>query len=392
MLNSDQNHQKKIIFYDDSLVYGGHEIMAAYAIEAFALCKDFKTICIANKNNNKLLTRLNEISKKSENLEIFETDIVTKKMQGVRNWLSNEKILNLSRIFKQRNPDVIVIIQGDIELSSIGLLAARKAKITSISYIPVPHTLSHMRAKAGFIRDKLNSYLFQVPDAFITISESMRKLLKQRGTKRPISIVYNGIDIDKFQSFNKSDIKQKLGLPLDKKIIGTVGRIEFKQKRQDLLLQALHKNSGHFENTHTIIIGDGPDKSHLENLICELNLSKKVSIHPWVDNPSELYSAMDFLIIPSQYEGVPLVMIEALFCGVPVLASDRDGMQDILPASWRFQPESQNDLAAVYKKNKDADNSDQIQTLQTKIKNEMNLTIFGENFISEVTHLMSNSR
>ena len=163
-----------------------------------------------------------------------------------------------------------------------------------------------------------------------------------------------------------------------------IGRIEFRQKQQHLLVQAVAADPALAASCHLVFAGDGPDHEPLHGLIARHHLS--ATVLPWCD-PAILYQALDALIIPSRYEGLPLVMLEALASGTAVLGSDRDGMKDLLPAAWRFQPGDPAALATTL--------ADWIQqgrprpdpTLVARVRDSMSLRSFRQSFSATVRAL-----
>ena len=85
-----------------------------------------------------------------------------------------------------------------------------------------------------------------------------------------------------------------------------------------------------------LVVGDGPDLAALKALVQREGLQDAVLFAGWTDGLSPVYAAIDALALPSRYEGVPLVMLQALYFKRPVIASAVDGMLDILPAHWLF--------------------------------------------------------
>ena len=85
-----------------------------------------------------------------------------------------------------------------------------------------------------------------------------------------------------------------------------------------------------FTDCELLFAGDGPDRMRLVKMAEKAN---NVTILPWQDNINTLYDRIDFLMLPSRYEGVPLVMLEALARGIPVIGSDVDGMKELLALS-----------------------------------------------------------
>jgi len=375
--------KKTIIIYDDNPVYGGHQIMSAYGVEALAEDVNLAPIFYVNPDNQKLINRVEDIALKTGNLIIRTTGLKTRKMQGVRNHLSGRQIRKLRQEFISNDPAMILCIQGEIENSSQALLAGAKMNINCISYIPVPHRMALMGAKLGALRDMFNKYLFNKLDGYITISPSMAELLRERGVRCPIDVVYNGIDTENSGGLLKEEACESFGLPNNKTIIGMIGRIEFNQKRHNLMLETMHDNPKIFDNTFLAIMGGGPDEKRLRRIIADYGMEDRVKLLPWSDNPRTFYNAIDFLMLPSRFEGVPLVMLEALCAGVPVVGSRRDGMADILPAEWLFEPENSAALAKTFDYvRQHGDKS--IEGVQKKIKEEMTLESFKNSFCATV--------
>ncbi|MFA7257805.1 MAG: glycosyltransferase family 4 protein [Kiritimatiellales bacterium] len=402
--------RKKIVCYDDNPDYGGHQVMACLAVEGLAQSAVWRPVFFCSPENHRLNQRLLEIQSASGNLEIRRTPFTTRKLQGLHNRFANASIGALALLLGQEQPDLILCIQGEIEDGSLALCAAERMHAPCISYIPVPHRMALMGAKLGALRDSFNAYLFRKPDGWITISDSMKKLLEERGTTAPIEIVHNGIDLSRFAPRDKTSARTTLGLPENKTIYGTIGRIEFNQKQQDFLVRTFSKYWKTDAAVHLVITGDGPDRGRLEELICELGLQERVTLLPWQANSTLVYNALDLLIIPSRFEGVPLVMLEALSCGVPVIGSARDGMKDILPAEWTFETENAAALAQTAEyvcrslRLLPHDNGaslaalgskhwkNELPILQTEVRNDYTVEKFKQNFEAALNRFLIMSR
>ncbi|MBC8206940.1 MAG: glycosyltransferase [Kiritimatiellales bacterium] len=370
---------KTIVCYDDNPDYGGHQVMACLAVESLSKAKDIRLVFFYSPQNDRLRRRLEKIQAGSTSMELRITPYRTRKLQGLRNRFAKKAIHKLRHLIERESPDLVLCIQGEIEHASLALCAGQRMRAPCISYIPIPHRMALMGAKFGRLRDGLNAYLFRRPNGWITISESMKTLLQKRGTKRPIQVVHNGIDTSRFAPLAKQAARTALGLPEHKTLIGNIGRVEFNQKQQDFLARTFSTHWKNQDEMHLVLVGDGPDSGRLHTLINDLEIQSQVSFLPWQEESALVYSALDMLIIPSRFEGVPLVMLEALACGTPVIASARDGMKDLLPVAWTFETENGDALAATYEyvsnhwKN-------EITTLQTKIKTEYTIEVFQQNF------------
>lgn len=336
-----------ILVYDDTPDFGGHQTMAAYGIEALVRTPGLNITLMYNPENKKFIQSLEHL----ENLQTLEADPTL--LPGLK-------------------PDLALVIQGDIAQSTAGLLAAKKAKIECVSYIAIPHRLADMGAKLGTVRDAKNRPLFKKPDRYIAISESMARLLQERGAKQRIDVVPNGIPTPPIPKLTNHD---------QKFTIGVIGRIEFNQKQQDFFIRTFKNHPAMFANCRVLFVGTGPDEQKLKKLIKGIDA---FALLPWQEDMEEIYEVLDMVVIPSRYEGVPLVMLESLVRGVPVIGSRCDGMKDILPETWTFTTENSESLAMTFATVRETW-SRKIETIQDKILDEHSLQRFGINFVKAVT-------
>ena len=378
-----------ILFYDDSPVFGGHEVMSLLGLEALLTEFSEPVDFIASSANEKLCDKVAAIADKHPQLRLEKVDWHSSKLEALRNRLQPSRIEGLAALFRERSPSLVVAIQGNIEHSSLALHAAKRAWIRCVSYIPVPHSNAEMGARLGGLRDHFCAHLFQLPHAFITITDEMARMLKQQGANVPIDIVYNGIDTRRFQHGDAKSACDELGLPFEKVRVGVIGRIEFRQKQQHLLVQAMAADPTLAASCHLVFAGDGPDISKLQDLINQHQLS--ATVLPWCD-PARLYQALDSLVIPSRYEGLPLVMLESLASGTAVLGSDRDGMRDLLPTQWRFEPNSATALSGVLTRFIGNGRPAPDPSLVARVRETMSLESFNRSFCSVILrHAASHS-
>jgi D-inositol-3-phosphate glycosyltransferase len=145
-----------------------------------------------------------------------------------------------------------------------------------------------------------------------------------------ITVVPCGVDTDVFRPLDRASIRRNLGVAANEQVVLFVGRIE-PLKGIDVLLRAVSHLDGRFRVL--VIGGDGKDvarKSELAALAAELRIAAKVTFLDAVphDDLPLYYNAADICVVPSYYESFGLVAVEAMACGVPVIASRVGGLKE----------------------------------------------------------------
>lgn len=132
-------------------------------------------------------------------------------------------------------------------------------------------------------------------------------------------VIPNGVDTEKYKPGNQSKARSELALPVNGKIVVCVGRI-CRQKGQDLLLNEWRRVLRETPDAQLVFVGDGEDKD-------ELMARGDNNVH-WrpSSDPVLYYQAADLVVVPSRWEVIGLVTMEAMACGKPVLASRFPGV------------------------------------------------------------------
>ncbi len=139
---------------------------------------------------------------------------------------------------------------------------------------------------------------------------------------RDVTIIPNAIDVEKFKRSAdlRSAMRSKMGLTSNF-VVGTVGRLCY-QKNHMYLLDVFSAILVRDKSAKLIIIGDGVARNKLEKKIAKLKLNDSVILINQVECINKYYTIFDVFVLPSRYEGLPLVGIEAQCMGVPCIFSD----------------------------------------------------------------------
>jgi len=163
-------------------------------------------------------------------------------------------------------------------------------------------------------------------DALITVSEALKDRLVALGVKRErIVVLRNGVDLDLFHPIDRVEARARLGL--SRRTLLSVGHL-IERKGHHLAITALRALPGE----DLLIVGSGPERRSLESLAGDLGVRERVRfLAPMSqDRLRDIYGAADALVLPSSAEGWPNVLLEAMACGTPVVASAIPGTREVV--------------------------------------------------------------
>jgi glycosyltransferase involved in cell wall biosynthesis len=170
----------------------------------------------------------------------------------------------------------------------------------------------------------------------VAVSEALRTRLIALGIEASrIEMLRNGVDLELFAPRDRAAARRALGLDVDGTVVLSVGQL-ISLKGHDLALQAVARLSG----ATLVIVGEGPQAAALERLAAQLGVSERVRFPGAMpqERLATWYSAADALVLASSREGLPNVLLEALACGTPVVATAVWGTPEIVaaPAAGRL--------------------------------------------------------
>lgn len=225
----------------------------------------------------------------------------------------------LKQILLNENYDAIHINM----LSAANIIPIKVAKKCNIKNIIV-HSHNGGTPK-GFIRKLLHkinkNYITSNATTFLACSQLAGEWLFGKNVK--FDIINNAIDLDsfKYDKIKRNKIRNELNLRDTDFVIGHVGRF-FEQKNHSFLIDIFASISKKNPNAKLLLLGDGELRKSIEEKITLNGLNDKVILTGTVSNVNDYYSAMDSFLLPSLFEGLPMVLIEAQTCGLNCFLSN----------------------------------------------------------------------
>lgn len=162
-------------------------------------------------------------------------------------------------------------------------------------------------------------------DALVANSEGLRAFAQRFYDKKPIDVIYNGVDTDKFYPDITKRNSEQINLLFISRLIERKG-IQFIIPELKKIQQATEKR------IHLTIVGDGPYRETLEGLVDQCGVRNMVTFVGQKDKAELLpyYQAGDIFVFPSKREGMPNAVLEAMACGLPVVMAPCEGSQELV--------------------------------------------------------------
>jgi len=203
----------------------------------------------------------------------------------------------------------------------VGRIAARQAGRPSVH---TPHAWSFWVTSNPILRGAFRSVEgYLQPHTGTTICLSQAELSEMSRFRRPSPAVTIANGMAAPPTFQR--------IPRTSHVrVGTIGRLSH-QKGLDVLIEAIHLLDN--PDLAVTIAGDGPDRRKLERLALKLDCADRIEFVGAVSNPWDTLADLDLFVMPSRWEGMPLVLLEALVAGVPAVATDVGGVRELIPSA-----------------------------------------------------------
>jgi glycosyltransferase involved in cell wall biosynthesis len=164
-------------------------------------------------------------------------------------------------------------------------------------------------------------------DGLVTVSAALKRCLIDLGIpEERVEVYRNGVDLEVFHPENRSEARRSLGLG-EAPLLLSVGLL-IERKGHALAIEAL----AHLPDVELLIVGEGPERSRLVALARAFEVSERVRFVGTVapEAMPAYYAAADLLVLASSREGWANVLLEAMACGTPVVASDIEGTREVV--------------------------------------------------------------
>ncbi|WP_035463727.1 glycosyltransferase [Algoriphagus vanfongensis] len=216
-----------------------------------------------------------------------------------------------------------------------GILARLVGKKVKIPIVYTEHNTWDRYNKLSYWGNRLT---FKNQDIAIAVSYEVALSMQlnsiwdpyQRGGRLQVKVIQNGVNTDVFvKKEDELALKEKLAIPLDSPIIGKVAVFR-SQKRLWLWVEVAIKILQQFPQVHFLLVGDGEWRSKLENQISASGWQDHFHLVGVQKDVLPYLRIMDIYMSSSEFEGLPIAMLEAMSCEVPVVATRAGGIGEVI--------------------------------------------------------------
>ncbi|UCH97752.1 MAG: glycosyltransferase family 4 protein, partial [Candidatus Aminicenantes bacterium] len=236
--------------------------------------------------------------------------------------------------------------------------------------------INSIRAKISYLlRYQLERRVLRKPDRIIAVSREDKLFMEEKYHLANVIYLTNGIDfstVTAARGQSKKELRKRLGFPADDFLFITVARFDF-QKGYDILIKAialikeqLKKNKCGF-----IFVGNGTEFEAMKQFSKHLSVSQYIRFLGARTDVYDILSAGDVFLLPSRWEGLPIVLLETGLLKVPVIASDTYGNREILE-----------ETSGILFKNRDI--RELAGVIKGVLENKYDLAAYAENLFKEV--------
>ena len=322
-----ENNRIRLLHIVDGLKAGGAELLITHIIKALGT-KHYKHYAYYYADDGPVRKRL-----EAYGIPVYKGKCRASIKQPIRfSATLFDQMQELISLIRRKH---IQVIQS--HMGPANQLAVVVGKLSGIPVLPTVHTPAAFADKRSrwdmrvYFKKAVNHFVYRAADRVLVVSQEIKEIIQQRfGLKDDkLLLLKNGIVCDDCTS-ESSGFQKEFPNSADKLKLVSAGRL-VPLKSFDILLQAIAVviNQG-LNDLLLLIAGEGEERIRLERLIQELRLEDCVRLLGLRHDVMALMKASDIFVMPSRYEGVSLAMIEAMACGLPIIASDARGLKDCI--------------------------------------------------------------
>jgi glycosyltransferase involved in cell wall biosynthesis len=238
--------------------------------------------------------------------------------------------------------------------------------------------------RQGWLHDRLNRRAFRRSERIVANSHQVKDYIEHHygAPAERITVIHNGIDVERFRPAGE-------GAPAETRIVG-IGRL-VPQKDPELFLRAASMLAAERPDIRFAFVGEGPLRPRLEAEVARLGLGDRISLPGETRDVAGVLRGASLFWLTSAWEGLPNVVMEAMACGVPVIAADVGGTRELVRPGIEGHLVAAGDAAALVRHSRDVLGDPARLALFARRARERALEFSTANMVQALLHLYSDS-
>jgi glycosyltransferase involved in cell wall biosynthesis len=327
-----RNDPVRVLAYADSAVFSGAEAVHCDLVRGLTASSALELRCLAPRTNVPLAECLRQATGEAPG------DVPPQRLAAAAlDLYSPGRRAAIARALSASPFDVMLVNLPSVEYGATPVLSRHPGGTRRVGFLHVPGSPAELGFRLGGLRERLARRPMSRFDAICVVAESARRTFERLWSGPEVALHVVPLPAPRMKAVPSEQARAELGLPPGV-VIGMGGRISFKQKGQDTFVRAAGRLLRERPDLHFAIAGEGRDLPALQKAVGELGIGNRVSLLGQVTPIERFLCAIDAIAIPSRFEGLPLIALEALTLGVPGVAANIDGLSDVWPRPWRVEP------------------------------------------------------
>ncbi|MBI3685605.1 glycosyltransferase family 4 protein [Candidatus Azambacteria bacterium] len=264
--------------------------------------------------------------------EMHDAEIPFREIKSVRREISffgDIKLFwELFWLIRKEKPDILHL--NSSKVGAVGAVAGKLAHVPYIIFTAHGWVFNEQRPKwQKSVFTLITKIAARFQDIIICVSEYDKKRAGELNIapEEKLVTIYNGVDVSALKPLSRKEARVRLTLGEKDFVVGTVANF-YKNKSLDTLVFAAI--SAHSSPVKFVIIGEGPEKEKIEDLIAKYKLEDRFILTGAIQNAASYLKAFDVFALPSKKEGFPYALLEAMAAKLPCVASAVGGVPEIL--------------------------------------------------------------
>ena len=317
-------------FQKESIEHLSYYVDSAFILVRYnPIANIAKYIHIPALDSFKLNSKI-DLTLKPSNVEVLATPVIYAPVDSQYKKLGEKHLKAVEQAIKKNN------IEFDLIHShftwSAGYVGAKLKEKYDVPFVVTAHgyDIYDLPFKDEEWKEKIE-YVLNTADCIITVSNSNLRCIEKLDVDTPVKVIPNGFNDEMFNPVNSEECRKTLNLPIDKKIILTVGNL-VEVKGYKYLIEAMSEVVKHRKDVLCLIVGGGELEHKLDKQIKSAGLQDYVKLvggKSHNDIPIWM-NACDLFVLPSVRESFGVVQIEAMACGKPMVATYNGGSEEII--------------------------------------------------------------